>query len=76
MANQRTVDNEVPPIFYHQFINLRVYFQEAEQYAKENNLLYMETSAKTALNVNDLFLQIGKITLHFLSPIAVINPYP
>ena len=61
MANQRTVDNEVPPIFYHQFINLRVYFQEAEQYAKENNLLYMETSAKTALNVNDLFLQIGKI---------------
>jgi len=35
--------------------------EEAEQYAKENNLLYMETSAKTALNVNDLFLQIGKI---------------
>ena len=43
------------------------YFQEAEQYAKENNLLYMETSAKTALNVNDLFLQIGKkVLLPFL----------
>ena len=36
------------------------FFQDAEVYAKENNLLFMETSAKTALNVNDLFLQIGR----------------
>jgi len=29
-------------------------------YADENGLLFMETSAKTALNVNEMFLAIGK----------------
>ncbi len=35
-------------------------FQEAQAYAEENSLLFMETSAKTAMNVNDIFLAIGE----------------
>ena len=35
-------------------------FQEAQSYADENSLLFMETSAKTAMNVNDIFLAIGE----------------
>ncbi len=33
---------------------------EAYAYADENGLLFMETSAKTAMNVTDIFLAIGK----------------
>lgn len=33
--------------------------QEGEQYAKENGLVFLETSAKTAQNVNELFYEIG-----------------
>ena len=36
---------------------------EAEKFAKENSLLYIETSAKTAFNVNETFLKTGKEVL-------------
>ena len=33
--------------------------KEAAGYAEENGLLFMETSAKTAVNVNEIFVAIG-----------------
>ena len=38
----------------------KVQTEEAQQYAKENDIIYLETSAKTALNVRNLFIEIGK----------------
>ncbi|KAJ3606467.1 hypothetical protein NHX12_025988 [Muraenolepis orangiensis] len=32
---------------------------EAQVYADDNSLLFLETSAKTALNVNEVFMAIG-----------------
>uniref|UniRef100_A0A7N6FHI0 small monomeric GTPase n=1 Tax=Anabas testudineus TaxID=64144 RepID=A0A7N6FHI0_ANATE len=46
-------------------------FQEAQAYADDNSLLFMETSAKTAMNVNEIFMAIGNNILPFLTkPIA------
>ncbi|CAG0886809.1 unnamed protein product [Cyprideis torosa] len=37
-----------------------VEYEEAQAYAEENQLLFMETSAKTAMHVNDIFLAIAQ----------------
>ncbi|OMJ89225.1 hypothetical protein SteCoe_8611 [Stentor coeruleus] len=37
--------------------------EEAEKFAKENKMSYIETSAKTAFNVNETFLRTGKEVL-------------
>lgn len=34
--------------------------KDAKTYAEDTGLLFMETSAKTAINVNELFLAIGE----------------
>lgn len=39
-----------------------VEYEEAQAYAEDNGLLFMETSAKTAMSVNEIFLAIGRQT--------------
>jgi len=38
----------------------KVQIEDAQSYSDENSILYMETSAKTAANVNELFVAIAK----------------
>ena len=39
----------------------KVQTEEAQQYAHDSDIIYMETSAKTALNVRNLFVEIGEM---------------
>lgn len=38
----------------------KVQTEEAQQYANENEIIYIETSAKTSHNVRNLFVEIAK----------------
>ena len=38
----------------------KVQYEEAQQYANDNEIMHMETSAKTSLNVRNLFVEIAK----------------
>lgn len=52
----------------------KVQTEEAQQYAQENDIIFLETSAKTALNVRSLFVEIGKQTLFVISlTLAIIQ---
>ena len=44
----------------------QVSYEEGEQFAKENGLMFLEVSAKTALNVEDAFLQSANQILNTL----------
>lgn len=41
--------------------------KEAERFAKDNKLLYIETSAKTGFNVNEAFIRAGKEVMKILN---------
>ncbi len=47
-----------------------MYVQEAQTYAEDTGLLFMETSAKTAMNVNELFLAIGECWICLLTSVS------
>ena len=41
-------------------IKREVQYEEADEYAKKNDLIFMETSAKNSHNVNEIFLEITR----------------
>ena len=67
-ANYQTLVWSFPlfPILLHLLLSIMVLSnflpQDAKAYAEKNGLLFMETSAKTGSNVEEIFLEIGKAT--------------
>jgi Ras-related protein Rab-5C len=49
----------------------KVEVEEGKSYADENGLFFMETSAKTAQNVNELFYEIGMFHKQISSLLAM-----
>jgi len=54
--------------------------QDAQSYADDNGILFIETSAKTAVNVNELFVSIGASRLPPCAPPTLCSqstdPFP
>lgn len=58
LESRRKVDSEVCVAHHLRLVLISI--QEARQYALDNDILHLETSAKTANNVQDLFVAIAK----------------
>jgi Ras-related protein Rab-5C len=58
------------------FFSIFSQLQEAQKYANENNLLFMETSAKEGTNVEEVFRAIGKKFIFLLFMLFKANKMP
>lgn len=49
--------------------------EDAQAYARENELFFVETSAKTAINVNELFYEIGASSTQLQIPLPAFRDW-